>query len=480
VDTQPNHSEKANKDKLGFSGFDKFRTSFRSSSKNEAIRRWEQRQESKRDEKGLIATMDAKDYGNSRPSYEGWGKSNTKEKIRTVYIPIRVNSNDSNKEKEENNSKGLKQEIYEEKGKAKVEYWIEFSENFELSVDTPTYLQRNRKSSLGSSAAMTTIFESYDDEDSFVESDEINLVLSCTEHDGDWDSTGEFEDKDSDIDEAEEAMRLTRPFNMGAPVGRRCPKIKTTLSQDQIPTDKQNGVPENNTVLRLKGGSNSTTGKSDNPMESEPIPSTSNGKRSSTDMREYKEIVTPPSKRTKENTLSPVKEADKAGSFHERGRMVLRYFEKFKAACKKKLSATAQQELNREVDMVSKLLTEVCTENMIIYGRYLELKENAEEKKKKVDFTDIGETTASENVENKEKQELRKKRMKKRKRAISGATSGQSSGVSETEDNIASGTDVEASEKENGKKKKKKSKKAKEKEILDKCREQEAPVKYAV
>jgi hypothetical protein len=47
---------------------------------------------------------------------------------------------------------------------------------------------------------------------------------------------------------------------------------------------------------------------------------------------------------------------------------------------------------------------------------------------------------------------------------------------------IASGTDVDASDKEKGRKnkKKKKTKKVKEKEILDKCRVQEAPVKYVV
>jgi hypothetical protein len=57
--------------------------------------------------------------------------------------------------------------------------------------------------------------------------------------------------------------------------------------------------------------------------------------------------------------------------------------------------------------------------------------------------------------------------------------SGQSSAISETEDTgINSGAEASSSEK--AKDKKTKSKKAKEMEILEKCREQEAPVKYVV
>lgn len=121
-------------------------------------------------------------------------------------------------------------------------------------------------------------------------------------------------------------------------------------------------------------------------MDTDPTQGTSGGYNKLTGLTEYKEIVTPPSKRTKENTSSPTTECGKTSNFQNRGRLVLRYFECFKIACKKKLSATAQKELDRGVDMVNDLLTEVCSENMIINGRYLELKESLEEKKKKVEF----------------------------------------------------------------------------------------------
>lgn len=73
----------------------------------------------------------------------------------------------------------------EEIEKAKLNSWIEYNENLERSVDMPTYLQRNRSSTIDSSLAMGTLFEGYEDDDSFVESDEINIIPSCSNYDGD-------------------------------------------------------------------------------------------------------------------------------------------------------------------------------------------------------------------------------------------------------------------------------------------------------
>lgn len=497
-----------------FSSFEKLRTSFRGSSKSDAIRDWEQRQENKRNEKGLFASMDAKGHGSTSGNFEGWGGSRTKEKVMTVYVPIRINftpttasrpvsraSTELPPYKEcfetpdqvtaEGRIDNKRTGIYpkcpspdsdDEIERAKLKSWIEYNESLELSVDKPTYLQRSRNTTVCSSPALGTVFEGYDENDSFVESDEINLVLSCTEYDGDWDSADEQDDKDSDMGEAEEAMRLTTPFNQGVPSGRRCPKNRIHPIQDPGTTEGQYGVPEDKVILRLKGGANSNKGDSVDQMDTDSLPSTSKGKKRLTDMSGYTEIVTPPSKRNKENTPSPETESGKTSSFQNRGRMVLRYFESFKTACKKKLSATAQQELDRGVDMVNDLLTEVCSENMIIYGRYLELKERLEEKKKKVKFEipSVKQTTSDINsaeivtTDNEEGTSNTKKGKRKRKRKTK-AESKESTKRSDAED---SGRDSGSERSKTGTIKK--SKKEKEKEMLDKCRSQAAPIKFIV
>jgi len=180
---------------------------------------------------------------------------------------------------------------------------------------------------------------------------------------------------------------------------------------------------------------------------------------------------------------SPETESGRTSSFQNRGRMVLRYFESFKTACKKKLSATAQQELDRGVDMVNDLLTEVCSENMIIYGRYLELKERLEEKKKKkVEFEiPSGKQTTSDinsvelvTTDNEEGTSSTNKGKRKKK----GKTKAENKESTKGSDTEKSGRDSGSERSKTGSIKK--SKKEKEKEMLDKCRSQAAPVKFIV
>jgi len=201
-----------------------------------------------------------------------------------------------------------------------------------------------------SSLAMGTLFEGYEEDDSFMESDEINIIPSCFEYDGDGDSIGKQKDRDPIIDEADEAMRLTRPYNIGGPIGRRCPKTRArhnTIEKDT--TEGQYGVPESMSILRLKGGEKSSTGDSESNMEVDKDQSFRGERKRSNNLKEFTEIVTPPSKKHKESSGSPntpVTEPEKTHSFHDRSRLVLRYFEKFKSANKKKLSAVSQQELD--------------------------------------------------------------------------------------------------------------------------------------
>jgi hypothetical protein len=49
---------------------------------------------------------------------------------------------------------------------------------------------------------------------------------------------------------------------------------------------------------------------------------------------------------------------------------------------------------------------------MIIYGRYLGLKENTEDKKKKVEFIATGETLTQDNTENNEQQAPKKNQIR--------------------------------------------------------------------
>lgn len=191
IRTQSKYQEKERKGIFGSSSFEKFRSSFRGTSKNDAIRDWEQRQERKRNEKGLFATMDEKGYGNNSGSLIGWGESNHKEKVRTVYVPIRIDSKspttsrpasrastalppykegiDTQEYEDFENRKETKRiGIYpkcpspdsdDEIEKAKLMSWIEFNENCERSVDKPTYLQKNRSATACSTPALGTVFE---------------------------------------------------------------------------------------------------------------------------------------------------------------------------------------------------------------------------------------------------------------------------------------------------------------------------------
>lgn len=299
---------------------DKFRQSFRGSNKSEAIRNWEARQANKKNEKGLFATMDERGYHNKPSNFEGWGKEKPKEIIRTIYLPARseqkqdmaqasramitlppnTEGKDSIAEVEKISRKGSKRSYKRtyprcpspesDEDIQKLNYWVEYNDDGpEYSVDRPKYLQQIRGCpSIGSSAAMGTIFEGLND-DSFAESDEINLPLSCTEYDGDWDSSDVEDERDSEMGEVEMAMHLTRPFNLGAPTGRRCPKIKDLTVKETSTTEGQYGVQESENVLRLRGGNKSSTGDSD-IMDTDVSPSKSarGSKKRSTDMKEYR------------------------------------------------------------------------------------------------------------------------------------------------------------------------------------------------
>lgn len=197
--------------------------------------------------------MDEKGYGYNHNCFEGWAR----EKPKEIYIPIstrqkgnkrpesRASTNLPPYSEEGNNySDGKEQKEYqriyprcpspdsEDKVK-KLNNWIEYKEDGEeYSVDSPTYHQVI-SSSARTSPAMGTIFDGYDEEDSYMDSDEINLASSHSEYDGDWDSTDENDNSEMCTDEAMEAMRLTRPFNLGVPFGRRCPKVESTLTKQQ-------------------------------------------------------------------------------------------------------------------------------------------------------------------------------------------------------------------------------------------------------
>jgi len=126
--------------------------------------------------------------------------------------------------------------------------------------------------------------------------------------------------------------------------------------------------------------------------------------------------------------------------------------------------------------MVSDLLTEVCNENMIIYGRYLELKERLEERKKNVEFvqsdreeymTEALETQTSDNEATQEQRTRVKKWRNGKKRNTKVKNTDKSQGEETDRSNKSNRSN-------------KKSKKAKEKEILEKCRQQEPPAKFVI
>lgn len=575
--TNDKKQEKEQKGLFGFSSFEKFRTSFRGSSKNDAIIEWEQRQENKKNEKGLFGTMDAKGYGNNHGNFEGWGKNKTREVVRTVYVPVRVNSNSptgsrsasrtstelppyeegqerSDHDFGEGHVVSKRVGIYpkcpspdtdEEIEKAKLNSWIEYTENQELSVDEPTFLQRKRSSTLASSLAMGTLFEGYNEEDSYVESDEINIIPSCTEYDGDFDSLEEQEDLDSDLDDTEKAMRLTRPFNIGAPVGRRCPKNRSTARQDPETTIGQYGVLESKAILRIRGGAKSTSGdsvsntpkgrrspkattttdsnigkprpssvlrlkggaksgsSSDNgameitntdhveskqgTSEQTPRHTPENFLKRNSAIVDYMETVSPARKRNRESSKSPGQpesEADMTMSYSRRGRSLIMYFEKFKSSYKKKLTSTAQSELDIGVEMINELIAEICAENMCILGRYLELKEAAADNRKKVDFApplpkqkERFERTTEEIQTSDTDMEGPKKNKRRRKKKAEDSQA-QSLGA----ETAQPGTDTEAATSGTGGSRpgSRNNSRKKEKEILEKCREQDAPIKYVV
>jgi len=234
---------KAKEQKGLFGGYNTgtHKMSLRGNSKEEAIRSWEMRQEKRKSEKGLFATMDEKGYGYNHNCFERWARENPKEIIKTIYIPIST-SRKGNKRPESRTSTNLppysKEGNNYSDGKGQKEYQriyprcpSPYKDNGEeYSVDRPTYHQII-SSSARTSPAMGTIFEGCDGEDSYMDSDEINLAPSHSEYDGDWDSTDENENSEVCTDEAVEAMRLTRPFNLGAPFGRRCPKVESTVTK---------------------------------------------------------------------------------------------------------------------------------------------------------------------------------------------------------------------------------------------------------
>ena len=103
--------------------------------------------------------------------------------------------------------------------------WIEYEEGGEeYSIDKPRVLQKRKTSTLRtSSLGMGTLFEGYEDDDSYIDSDEINLGAMCSEYEADYRTSDEEinNEIDSDMSETETACRLTRRFHLPTPIGRR-------------------------------------------------------------------------------------------------------------------------------------------------------------------------------------------------------------------------------------------------------------------
>jgi len=457
-----------------------------SNSKVEAIRDWEARQRDKKSEKGLFATMDAKygqssDYGSR---YGGWGKSpKPKEVIRTVYIPVR----DSRKEYKEieRTSSGKESRTsplppYSDRRSKriyprcpspetddeldKIRNWIEYNEEGrEYSVDTPTVLQSTRSRS--SSSALGTVFEGFNENDSYIESDEINVREIDSEYEADNGSSDEEQFRSyTDESEAEKACRLTRSYNLATPKGRRCPKAKIDRQTTDATTDSSIGKPRPPSVLRLRGGAKSGSSSDNGVMEITDTdhagnePGTSgqtprytpeNFLKRKKAIIEHMGTVSPARKRNRENSKSPGQpesETDMAISYSRRGRNLMTYFEKFKSSYKKKLTAAAQSELDVGVEMINELITEICAENMCIFGRYLELKDAAADNRKRVDFASplrkqkerFERITEESQTSDTDKEGPKKKRRRRKKKSAD--SQAQSSGA----ETAQSGTDTGA------------------------------------
>lgn len=463
----------------------------RNDSKLEAIRDWQARQKDKAKEKGLFGLMEGKSNGQI---FEGWGKSPRKETIRTVYIPIREKDLKSTDKfgipSNETTPLPVYRNIYPRWPSAdtedeleKIRNWIEYDkESRELSVDTPTALQRTR-SQTPSSVALGTLFEGFSDNDSYIESDEINIRTMQSEYDADQstdEGEAEFEFY-TDESETGKACRLTRSFNIGPPVGRRCPKTRTTKKDNKNESDSHEQIEAQPSTLRLRGGAKSSSDEGVRNVTMMDIQDQGtniegNNAENASMALQYLEKVSPERKR-------------RATERMDRGRELLRFFEKFKIANKKKLTGAAVQELDIGIDMVNDLLAEVCSENMCIFGRYLELKEAvaAEEKKKKVEFASpvasghrqMAREIATTDTETDQPGSSRPKRVRKRKNKNKGSKTssdgGSSTRASEAENQETSESRLSSRNSSRGL-----TKKQKEKEILDKCREQAAPVKFVV
>jgi len=523
--TKDNKQEKEHKGMFGFSSLEKLRTSFRGSSKSDAIREWEQRQANKRNEKGLFATMDTKGYGNNCGNFEGWSKNKPKEVIRTVYVPVRVNSSPPTVSRSasrastdlppyregqeqldqvfgEGYTGNKKVGIYpkcpspdtEEIEEAKLKSWIEYTENQEMSVDKLSFLQRKRSSTIASSLAMGTLFEGYDEEDSYVESDEINIIPSCTEYDGDWDSLEEQENMDSDLEEADKAMRLTRPYNIGTPIGRRCPKSSSATRQDPGTTIGQYGVLESKSVLRLRGGAKSTSGDSENNQMETDFQIVTN-KRNLVTSPDDSTPMNPTKLRKEQSPGTPKEEMEKACFYQRKAREMTMYFEKFKNSTKKKLNASNNSELDKGVELMNDLVTELCLENIHYIRRYTELKrmyDELEDSRKKVGFVsplppstarrNLAEenlTTDTETETTKKKRKSRKKKKKNTAATDKEVSTSVARPQAHNTDTDAPNLGTEAS-RPMARTSSSRNKKEKEKEVLDKCRAQVAPIKFVV
>lgn len=495
-----------------------------SNSKVEAIRDWEARQRDKESEKGLFATMDAK-YGQSSDfgsRYGGWGESpKPKEVIRTVYIPVR----DSRKEHKEidrtssgKESRTASLSPYSDRRSKrlyprcpspetddeldKIRNWIEYNEDGrEYSVDTPTVLQSTRSRS--SSSALGTLFEGFNENDSYIESDEINIREIDSEYEADNRSSDEEQFRSyTDESEAEKACRLTRSYNLATPKGRRCPKAKIDRQTTGTTTDSSIGKPRPPSVLRLRGGAKSGSSSDNGAMEITDIdhagnePGTSgqtprhtpeNFLKRNSAIIDYMGTVSPARKRNRENSKSPGQpesETDMAISYSRRGRNLMMHFEKFKASYKKKLTAAAQSELDVGVEMINELITDIYAENMCIFGRYLELKDAAVDNRKRVDFASplpkqkerFERITEEIQTSDTDTEGPKKNRRRRKKKSVE--SQAQSSGA----ETAQSGTDTGAatSGTEGSRPGSRNKSKKKEKEILEKCREQDAPIKFVV
>jgi len=498
----------------------------KSNSKEEAIRNWEFRQQLKKDDNGLFLKMDQRGiYNTGRNQFKGWGKERKpKEIVRTIYLPARNTDQQGRVSRA-----GTDLPPYEvtdtrlypvcpspdtEDELQKLSNWIEYKSGDEYSVDKPRVVQKRRTSSLRtSSLGMGTLFEGYDDNDSYIDSDEINLQVMCSEYDGDY-STDDEEAQlkmDSHISEAEAARRQTSCFNLPPPLGRRC--RKQSYGKSQADNSYQNTDSDYVTqpqALRLRGGAKSSSSEMEvvvdsgatNSQTGQTILEQTTSKRThgQSPSRDLCNTPTNPTKICKVQLTSPgtpKNDMEKTSQYQRRARELTTYFERFKTTTKKKLTATNNSELDKGVELLNDLVTELCLENIHHVGRYTELKrmyDGLEENKKRVDFAsplplpiprsvravDDNFTTDTETEQSKKTKKPKKKK-KKSQTATSNvefSAPASSSRRNNTEtDGATSGNDKPRPKSLTSGSKKKKEK---EKEILEKCRDQVAPVKFIV